>query len=190
MARERGLGEVVVGRLEELPFADDSFDLITCLDVIEHTPDDGLRWLSCCASAGPGGFLLVTVPAYPALWSRTTRPTTTTAATPAARCAKPRSAAGWSVCRMSSFNSLLLAPAAAVRLAQRRRGATNGYTNDLDLGRRGSTAALEQPLRAEASWLARGRTLPAGLSLIACCASRGRRDGAARPAGSDRPRRP
>src|SRR5450755_4505294 len=35
-ARTRGHGEVLVGRLEELPWADASFDLITCLDVIEH----------------------------------------------------------------------------------------------------------------------------------------------------------
>src|ERR1700709_481881 len=40
LARERGHGEVRVGRLEELPWEDASFDLITCLDVIEHTPDD------------------------------------------------------------------------------------------------------------------------------------------------------
>src|SRR5580692_3322066 len=40
VARARGRGEVEIGRLEELPYAADSFDLITCLDVIEHTPDD------------------------------------------------------------------------------------------------------------------------------------------------------
>ena len=35
-----GIGEVRVGRLEQLPWPDGTFDLITCLDVIEHTPDD------------------------------------------------------------------------------------------------------------------------------------------------------
>ena len=38
--RPRGRGEVQIGRLEELPWEDGTFDLITCLDVIEHTPDD------------------------------------------------------------------------------------------------------------------------------------------------------
>src|SRR5947209_14870953 len=40
MARDRGCGEVLIGRLEALPWEDGFFDLITCLDVIEHTPDD------------------------------------------------------------------------------------------------------------------------------------------------------
>jgi 2-polyprenyl-3-methyl-5-hydroxy-6-metoxy-1,4-benzoquinol methylase len=40
MARGRGRGEVQIGRLEELPWPAATFDLITCLDVIEHTPDD------------------------------------------------------------------------------------------------------------------------------------------------------
>ena len=40
VAKARGNGEIHVGRLEELPWADETFDLITCLDVIEHTPDD------------------------------------------------------------------------------------------------------------------------------------------------------
>ena len=50
--------------------ADDTFDLITCLDVIEHTPDDVLTLTELRAWLKPGGWLLVTVPAYQALWSR------------------------------------------------------------------------------------------------------------------------
>ena len=75
--------------------------------------------------------------------------------------------AGWQIERVSSFNSLLLAPAAAVRLAQRRRRGRNGYTNDLDLGPAWLNDVLERPMALEASWLARGRTLPMGLSLLA-----------------------
>ena len=69
--------------------------------------------------------------------------------------------------RLSSFNSVLLAPAAAVRLAQRRFGAHDGYSNDLAIGPAWLNDVLEAPLALEASWLARGRTLPFGLSLVA-----------------------
>ena len=69
LARCAGLGEVRIGRLEELPWDDASFDLITCLDVVEHTPDDRVALRELRRVCKPGGWLLVTVPAYPALWS-------------------------------------------------------------------------------------------------------------------------
>jgi SAM-dependent methyltransferase len=168
-ARRRGEFDVRVGRLEELPWEAGTFDLITCLDVIEHTPDDRLTLSELRRVCKPGGWLLVTVPAYQALWSvhdeanhhyrRYVRATLRSAAVQA----------GWRVQRMSSFNSLLLAPAAAVRLSQRRRmGRPNApYTPDLQLGPAWLNGVLERPLRVEARWLARGRTLPAGLSLLA-----------------------
>ena len=74
---------------------------------------------------------------------------------------------------VSSFNSLLLAPAAAVRLAQRRFGTHNGYTNDLALGPPWLNDVLERPLALEASWLGGGGPCPLGLSLLAVL--RGRR---------------
>jgi SAM-dependent methyltransferase len=169
VARARGCGEVLVGRLEELPWEDDSFGLITCLDVIEHTPDDRVTLGELRRVCRPGGFLLVTVPAYQGLWSthdvanhhyrRYSRGLLRAAAVQA----------GWRVRRMTSFNGLLLAPAAVVRLAERRRlRQPNGdYKPDLTLGPEWLNDVLEQPLRLEARWLARGRTMPAGLSLLA-----------------------
>jgi len=167
VAQGRGLGEVLIGRLEELPWEDETFDLITCLDVIEHTPDDRVTLAELRRVCRPGGWTLVTVPAYPALWSRHdeanhhyrryTRSSLTEVAV----------AAGWTVARLSFFNGLLLAPAAAVRLAQRRLGPPNGYTNDLDVGPAWLNDVLERPLALEAGWLRRGHTLPFGLSLLA-----------------------
>lgn len=166
VARSRGVGEVEIGRLEDLPWEDARFDLITCLDVIEHTPDDRVTLSELRRVCKPGGWLLVTVPAYQSLWSlhddanhhyrRYSRPTLRAAA----------HESGWQLRRMTSFNSLLLAPAAVVRLAQ-RRGSNSEYTPDIRLAPPWLNAMLERPLRIEARWLARGRTLPAGLSLMA-----------------------
>lgn len=167
LARDRQLGEIAVGRLEELPWPDDTFDLITCLDVIEHVPDDVVALSELRRVCRPGGRLLVTVPAHQALWSlhdeanhhyrRYSRATLRSAAR----------RADWTIERLSAFNSLLLAPAAVVRVAQRRFGAHDGYTTDLDLGPAWLNDVLERPLAAEARWLSRGRTLPVGLSLLA-----------------------
>ena len=166
VARGRGVGEVRIGRLEELPWDADTFDLITCLDVIEHTPDDRATLTELRRVARPGGWLLVTVPAYQALWSqhdednhhfrRYSRRMLQTAVQDS----------GWIMRRLTSFNSLLLAPAAAVRLAQRWRTSTD-YKSDLELGAAWLNSVLERPLQLEAGWLSRGRTLPAGLSLLA-----------------------
>ena len=94
MARARGLGEVMVGRLEELPWADASFDLITCLDVIEHTPDDRAALAELLRVCRPGGWLLVTVPAYQALWSLHDEANHHFRRYSRARCAAPRRAPG------------------------------------------------------------------------------------------------
>ena len=83
--------------------------------------------------------------------------------------------------------SLLLAPAAGVRRAQRRIGTHEGYTNDLDVGPAWLNSVLEQPLKLEASWLAHGRTLPAGLSRPTGCQPTRRSRG--RPAPGNKPRR-
>ena len=167
VARDRGHGEVLIGRLEELPYGDSTFDLVTCLDVIEHTPDDRMTLAELRRVTVPGGWLLVTVPAYQALWSahdeanhhyrRYSRRTLRAVALQS----------GWEVGRMTSFNSLLLAPAAAVRIAQRRRHENGNGASDLHLGPSWLNGALEAPLRLEARWIARGHTLAAGLSLMA-----------------------
>jgi SAM-dependent methyltransferase len=173
VARARGIGDVVIGRLEDLPWPDAHFDLITCLDVIEHTPDDRATLAELLRVCRPGGYLLVTVPAYPRLWSvhdeanhhyrRYSRVALRTAALQA----------GWELERMTSFNSMLLAPAAAVRLSRRRRARTqngNGtelYRDELSIGPSWLNGALEWPLALEARWLGRGGNLALGLSLMA-----------------------
>ena len=164
-ARRRGHRDVRVARVERLPFPDGTFDLVTCLDVVEHTPDDRATLAELRRVTRPGGLLVVTVPAYQALWSwhdvvnRHFRRYDSASLRAAAR------EAGWDVVRDTHFNSLLLAPAAAVRLAQRRRHAHP--RSDLELTPPALDGLLELPLRLEAGLVRAGLRLPAGLSLLA-----------------------
>jgi SAM-dependent methyltransferase len=170
VARGRGCGEVQVGRLEELPWQSESFDLITCLDVIEHVPDDRAALRELRRVSKPGGWLLATVPAYQALWSYHDEANHHYRRYGRAALRTAVSDAGWRLERMTSFNTLLFPPAAVVRLAQRglrRNGGRGGEHFDLNLGPTWLNEVLERPLRAEANWLRRGRSLPAGLSLLA-----------------------
>ena len=166
VAASRARGHAVVrAAIESMPFRDGSFDLVTCLDVIEHTPDDRATLAELRRVTRPGGVLIATVPAYQALWSwhdevnrhfrRYDRAALRAAAT----------RAGWDVVADTHFNSLLLAPAAAVRIAQRRRGAHP--RSDLALTPPALDRLLEMPLRLESRVVAAGGRLPAGLSLLA-----------------------
>jgi SAM-dependent methyltransferase len=168
IARERDCGDVVIGRIEQLPFEDGTFDLITCLDVIEHTPDDRAALRELRRVAKPGGWALVTVPAYQALWSRHDEANHHYRRYSRAALCAAAVDAGWDVCRTTSFNSVLLAPAAVFRVVQRRRSSTSngGASPELRTGPAWLNAALEAPLALEARWLARGGTLGAGLSLM------------------------
>jgi len=53
----------------KLPFADDSFDIVTMLDVLEHLEDDCLALQEVRRVLRPGGALVWSVPAYQKLWS-------------------------------------------------------------------------------------------------------------------------
>ncbi|MDR3708370.1 MAG: methyltransferase domain-containing protein [Capsulimonadaceae bacterium] len=52
-----------------LPFADNSFDVITAMDIVEHIDHDALAVSEIRRVLKPGGYLLATVPAYMSLWS-------------------------------------------------------------------------------------------------------------------------
>jgi SAM-dependent methyltransferase len=166
-AEARALGEVKVGTVEELPWEDGTFDLITCLDVLEHVPDDTRALIELRRVCRSGGWLLVTVPAYPSLWSLHDRANHHFRRYSRRSLREASQDAGWELRRLTAFNSILLAPAALVRLAQRARVPDSDYSPELELVPPWLNGLLERPLQAEARWLARGRTLPAGLSLMA-----------------------
>lgn len=65
------IGEIQPGFLpDDIPFADKNFDLIVLLDVLEHVEEDSASLQALFAKLKPSGWLLITVPAYPWLWSK------------------------------------------------------------------------------------------------------------------------
>jgi len=165
-ARHRGHPDVRRGAIENLPFADDSFDAVTCLDVIEHTADDRASLAELRRVTRPGGLALVTVPAYQSLWSAHDEVNLHFRRYGRGQLEAAAEATGWSWVRGTHFNAMLLAPAAVVRRATRGR-ARGTQRSDLDLTPAFADRLLELPMAAEARWLRGGRRLACGLSMLA-----------------------
>lgn len=168
--RSRGHADVHRAAIEQMPFADATFDLVTCLDVIEHTPDDRVALAELRRVTRPGGLLVVTVPAYPSLWSTHDVVNRHFRRYRSASLRAAAAEAGWSVLRDTYFNAVLLAPAAALRLARRGHGGDGDADvarSELALTPRMLDPLLELPLRVEARLIGSGRRIAAGLSLLA-----------------------
>lgn len=70
MANAKGFAQVLSGRLpDKVPFQQEQFDLIALLDVLEHVEDDCNTLGILGSLLKPGGYLLISVPAFPFLWS-------------------------------------------------------------------------------------------------------------------------
>lgn len=66
--RQRGLDGVRRGAAESLPYDDNSFDLVTSLDVLEHLDDDRAALAEIRRVLRPAGSALLFVPAFMFLW--------------------------------------------------------------------------------------------------------------------------
>lgn len=68
-AKKRGLKTIVCGTVDEESVRDGSLPQCMILDVLEHIEKDGEFLKLLHQKAAPGGRVLITVPAFPVLWS-------------------------------------------------------------------------------------------------------------------------
>lgn len=178
-AREVGV-DIHLGALPApVPFADGSFDAATLLDVLEHIDDDRAALAAIRGLLRPGGILVVTVPAFPFLWSQHDELNEHRRRYVRAELREKLESAGFDVLRLSYFNTFLFPPIAAVRLA----GRLGGRRDEPMEGRVPKPVnALLRELFASERWLLRSGSLPFGVSLIAVARSHG-----APPAGGGGP---
>ncbi|MCA1815669.1 MAG: class I SAM-dependent methyltransferase [Acidobacteria bacterium] len=161
--RERGLSDVRRGAAESLPFEDESFDLVTALDVVEHLDDDAAGLAEMRRVLKPGGRALLFVPAFNWLWGvqddvshhrrRYTLPQLRAAV----------EAAGFRVERATYANATFFAPILAARLLMRATGLRPASENVVNVP--ALNGVLGRLFGAEAVWLRRFN-LPLGVSAI------------------------
>jgi len=174
--RSRCRTHLARGSAESLPFASNTLDLVTVLDVLEHLEDDGTALREIARVLRPGGEAVLTVPAFPMLWSEHDEALDHKRRYRARSFRRLIAQAGLQVEFLSHAIFLVFAPTVAFRLVQRWMR---------DPGRRPQTALISLPgwcnqllvrvLRLEGKVLVRA-PLPIGVSLVAVV-RKGRDDG-------------
>jgi len=166
--KQRGLDRVKLGAAEELPYADQSFDLVTGLDVVEHLDDDvaGLREMHRVLK--PGGHALLFVPAFMFLWGVQDDISNHRRRYTKQGLRRVVEQAGFAVERLTYVNITFFGPILLGRLLMRITGLKPASENNLTVG--ALNGVLGRIFGAERFAL-RQMNLPFGVSLV-CVARR------------------
>lgn len=157
-----------------LPFAPESFDLVALLDVIEHSPDDKGMVAEAYRVCRPGGFVVVTTPAYAWLWSHNDVINHHYRRYTASSLREILQGAGFAVRRLSYTYFLVFPAAAGLILTRRALGARPSLATPDDGAYQVEMEPTPEPLNSilttVGNWearLLRRLDLPVGTALLA-----------------------
>ncbi len=167
MSLTRRRGRIMVASIDEIPLADNTFDLVTALDVVCQIPSprdqNALKELARVLK--PGGVLLVRVPALQFLYGAHDRTLHTEHRYTAGEMSKKMVSAGLIPLQATYANTFLF-PVALVRRMFAKLTGKAPTESDVRAVPGILNLALETVLNTEAEILKHGR-LPIGLSVIA-----------------------
>ena len=161
---KRGLANAFCCTLDTFPRRDLRFDLVTLLDVIEHIDDDKGVLKQAHELIKPEGNILVTVPAYQFLWSSHDDLNHHKRRYVKSQLRNVLEGSGFTIKRISYYNTLLFPTALVGRGAERFFKAKNDVTLDIPPG---PINFLLKEIFGFERFLLRTATLPFGLSIIA-----------------------
>ena len=116
--QSRGIKTVSLSPVEDLPFGCRVFDIVTALDVLEHTDDDLSSLREIHRVTKHHGLVLITVPAYGFLWSEHDEALKHRRRYTAHELRNKLVVTGFEVVRTSYFISTLFFPILALRIWQ------------------------------------------------------------------------
>ncbi len=115
--QKRGLDELCEASIDHgLPYRDQSFDIITALDAVEHFDDDYAALHEFYRVLRPGGLVVISVPAYQFMWSYWDEVLGHKRRYTVPMMRKLVRAAGFAVLKVSHSNAAILLPSLLVRL--------------------------------------------------------------------------
>jgi ubiquinone/menaquinone biosynthesis C-methylase UbiE len=162
-SRKRGHSRVMLASATELPFADNSFDLLTALDVIEHLDDDVRGLGEIRRVLKPGAPAVIFVPAFQALWGPNDDQSGHKRRYRLDGLKSAATAAGLTIEHISYANIAMFLPIwvgrKILQLFGREEQAENRINNPL------INKLLSRIFTSEAGWLRR-RSLPFGVSIV------------------------
>ncbi len=166
-AQARGLAQIERGFLPSaIPFGTQRFDLIVMTDVLEHLDDQAGTLRGLHARLRPGGWLLITVPAMPWLWSDHDVAHHHRRRYRADELRGLASVCGFDVKYLSYYNFLLFPIIGIARLWQRLSGRNNVAVNhDLAMPPAPLNSILQRIFSSERYVVGTAR-IPFGVSLI------------------------
>ncbi len=165
LARARGVGVVEEGELPyRIPFGSQQFDLIALLDVLEHLEEDKAALEALIQRLKPSGYMVITVPAYPWLWSAHDELNHHKRRYTRSQLLSLLKSAGLQIHTLTFCNSFLFPLAAGIRLAQ--KSLRFRESQDLKMPSPWINWLLTEIFAAEA-YLIPKFSLPFGLSLLA-----------------------
>ena len=165
---ERGLDCVKLGAIEQLPYADASFDLVTALDVIEHLDDDRVGLREIRRVLRRDGRVLLFVPAFMFLWGVQDDVSHHRRRYTADEIAERIREAGLTVERITYANLMFFLPILIGRSFMRLTGIKPSSENNINIGM--LNGFLGGLLGSEGWWLQR-LSFPFGVSIV-CVARR------------------
>lgn len=162
LARERMGSEVVQGSIAALPFADASFDAITSCDVVCQVADPALAVREFHRCLKPGGFVVLTMPAYQWMYSYHDRAVGNLRRYTRGEVNALLDGAGFAI-RWSTYWNTLTFPLAVLR---RKILPPATPTSDVQLFPAPVEAGCNALMAVEHAWLGAGGRLPFGNSVL------------------------
>lgn len=167
--RRQGTGAPLArARADHLPYRDHSLGLIVSLDLLEHVENDEAVLRECCRTLRPGGWLVLSVPAFRWLWGdhdtrfghrrRYTVP----------ELKEKLCRAGFKPVKVSYIQALFVIPLWILRRAKRLLPESLRPESDFIKVPRGLNGWLTRLIFSETFWLRRW-DLPWGVSIVGIC---------------------
>lgn len=167
ICRQRGLTDTHVMDARKLAFPDESFDVITASDVLEHLADAPGALREWKRVLKPDGKLIVFVPAFQFQWSEHDEVNKHFKRYRRSELCQLLEVNGFRLVRSSYWNFMLFWMVSVVRLVRRLRPKRAAFRGDIKPTPAPLNRALIWLLRGENSLLLRGITFPVGVSVMA-----------------------